>query len=173
MTLTNLQKEILGMMIPNRVHIKIELFNKLHYLNSSLNMFILNQRFFEDKCDGYYDYDFTLFDDIIDLFIKIRDCIEKLLKSNVFYECDVGDSRNCYTYSIPSNINNDLEYANHIKKSIIEQIEGIDKGFITQILIYYNKTELFEDMKVKLKNRILELEFNDITKSKDKFIPDE
>jgi len=174
MNLTNLQKEMIKMIIPDRVHHKLELLNKLHNLNSSLNMFMLNQRFFEDKCYDCYDYDFTLFDEIIDLFKQIKDCIEKLLKLNIFDDCDIDNKRNCYTYNIPLNINNDLEYANHIKKSIIEMIEDIDKGFITQMLILYKNTpNLIEDKKEKLKDKILELEYKDITKSNDYFTPDE
>jgi len=173
MTLTNIQKEMIETIRPNRIDYKLELLNKQHNLNSSLNMFMLNQRFFENKCDDEDDDEYNLFEDIIYLFKQIKDCIENLLKTKIFDDCDIDDNRNCYTYNIPVNINNDFEYANYIKKSITEQIENIDKGCITHILILYNKMELIQDTKEKLINKLLELEFKDITKTNAYFTPDE
>lgn len=182
MTIISLRKEMFNLIFPKRVDYKLELLNKIHNLNSSLNMFMLNKRFFKNTYGDDNDYDYDLFDDIIDLFKKIRDCIvEDLLKSKLFEDCDVDDKRNCYTYNIPLTINNDFEYANYIKKSIIEMIKDIDDGCVNHILILfvntsysYEKTsKLIKDTKEKLINKILELEFKDITKTNAYFTTDD
>lgn len=146
----------------NRLVYKLDLLKRICNLKMYFNMFMLNQRFFDDIAEQYgnYTYDCPLFQNIEENFKAIIDCYERLIKIKLLNDCDVEDKTDCYTYIIPTNIKSDYDYSNHIKKSLIDVIENIDT---TNLLIIYDKKQAFiEDKKIELMRGLKALEYRDL-----------